>query len=159
MPKIKQINPPPDLSGFVSVYCDGSSSGKSNLPGGYGWIILLENRVIKCGNGSHPSTSNNRMEVTGALEGLRALRRMTLDTDLSLQLVSDSKYTLGMASGQYHASSNIELIEELRAEIALHRPIRYMWVKGHSKEPYNHMCDRLADIARRKEIEEIERSK
>lgn len=130
---------------MISVYADGSSTGRSNKPGGYGWVILLDGTPIRCGYGGNPSTTNNVMELTAALEGLKALRDefTHLLTSHRIELVSDSQYTLNIASGVFSPQKNIELATELR-NVAKTMRVITRWVRGHSAEPWNERCDRLA---------------
>ena len=57
---------------MLSIYADGSSTGKSDNPGGYGYVILRDGKPIATGHGGDPSTTNNRMELQAAISGLAA---------------------------------------------------------------------------------------
>jgi ribonuclease HI len=135
----------------ISVYSDGSSSGRSDRPGGWSWIILVDGEPFKMDAGGDPSTTNNRMELKGALEGLRYLKeRSRLDLSVHrVELVSDSEYTLGIAAGSYTPTANLDLAEPLR-HLAKELGLRARWVKGHDKEQWNERCDYFAKAEKKK---------
>jgi ribonuclease HI len=129
----------------ISIYADGSSTGRSGGPGGYGWVIVQDETTILawCYGGS-PSTTNNLMEMEGAAEGLEAALDLGLHKVPGLiELVSDSQYTLGMASGTYSASKNLEQVDRLRT-LAQKVGCRFRWVRGHNGNQFNEVCDQLA---------------
>jgi ribonuclease HI len=133
------------------VYSDGSSTGRSDRPGGWCWIILIDGEPFKMDAGGDPSTTNNRMELRAALEGLRYLKdRSGLDFSAHLvELVSDSEYTLGIAAGTYTPTANLDLAEPLRA-LAKELRVRARWVKGHDREHWNERCDYFAKAEKKK---------
>ena len=128
---------------MISVYADGSSTGRSNKPGGWSYIIVKDGLVLTEDHGGDAKTTNNRMELLGAIEGLRALIQHQTIPPEAVELVSDSQYTLGMASGEYHPKKNIDLATELR-RLAIKTDAKTRWVRGHSKDAYNEQCDTLA---------------
>jgi len=138
----------------VILFTDGACSGNPG-PGGWGYIL----RHPKSGKeierfGGEPNTTNNRMELTAVIEGLKALTRST-----SIELVSDSKYVLqGLGEwmsdwkkrgwkrkegNQLKPVKNVELWQELDVLISRHR-VRLTYVKGHAGHPENERCDELA---------------
>lgn len=141
----------PQCGGLViSVYTDGSSSGRSNEPGGWAWIILIDGKPFKCSSGGEPRTTNNRMELKAALEGLLYLQRCGLQLDEHIvELVADSQYVLGIASGKFSPSANTDLTAPLR-EVSVALGVRTRWVPGHTGEPTNERCDRFAKAQRDK---------
>jgi len=128
---------------MISIYCDGASSGKADKPGGYGWIIVQNGIVLESGLGGHHCTTNNLMECEGAIRGLAAAFTY-VGLDVEFELVSDSQYVLRLASGEYNPKVNKDKIYELRNICKLIPNLRFRWVKGHSSNPYNDMCDSLA---------------
>jgi ribonuclease HI len=147
----------------ISIYTDGSSHSSGGKPGGWAWVIVkktLESgeQVLAAGYGGDPSTTNNRMELTGAIKGLEAVSTMYLPSWQVVELVSDSQYTLGMANGSYSPSTdaqgnrkNGDLVDRLQ-ELARKylsrddetgRP-RTRWVRGHDGDVFNTRCDSLA---------------
>ncbi len=140
----------------VDIYTDGACSGNPG-PGGYG-VILRHNGREKELSGGEANTTNNRMELTAAIEGLAALKERCAVT-----LYTDSKYvadaiTKGWAekwrrngwkrSGNEPAL-NPDLWQRLLEQVARH-DVRIVWVKGHAGHPENERCDRLAVTATEK---------
>lgn len=133
---------------MISIYADGSSTGRADQPGGWGFVIARDGRPLLCGYGGDPKTTNNRQELMGAIKGLEAALR--LDLVDSIELVSDSQYTLGMASGAYmiHEGRNEDLIFPLR-KLMKHLGATTRWVRGHIGDPLNERVDRLAKRGKR----------
>ena len=129
---------------MISVYSDGSSSGGSDKPGGYGWVILRDGVPLYSGCGGDPATTNNVMELTGAIKGLEALLTSgLLELDKTIELVSDSQYVLGIGSGEFSPTKNLELAHRLRGLVS-QTGAACRWVRGHDNEPWNCRCDSLA---------------
>ena len=134
----------------VKIYSDGACSGNPG-PGGFGTIIVYNGRE-KCISGGFRETTNNRMELLGAISGLEALRE-----PCRAEIISDSKYlcdaiSLGWleswkARGWKKADKkpvlNPELWQRLDAMLAKHA-VTFTWVKGHNGHEYNERCDRMA---------------
>ena len=134
----------------VTLYTDGACSGN---PGPGGWAaILLYGEAEKVLSGGEPSTTNNRMELTAAIEGLKALKE-----PCAVTLYSDSRYlvdavNLGWARGwrsrgwmrtKKDPAKNPELWAELLRLLEKHQT-ELRWVKGHGDNEYNARCDALA---------------
>ena len=134
----------------VTVYTDGACSGN---PGPGGWGTILEyNGVEKELSGGEVSTTNNRMELTAVIRGLKALKEPCI-----VEPYSDSKYVIdalekgwakswqknGWRKADKKPALNPDLWEELLALIEVHQ-LRYHWVKGHADNPKNNRCDQLA---------------
>ena len=134
----------------VTLYTDGACSGN---PGPGGWGAILEyNGVEKELCGGDPNTTNNRMELTAVIQGLKALKENCI-----VELYSDSKYVIdGLEKGWAAAwrargwkkadkkpALNVDLWDELLGLVEKHG-IRYHWVKGHADNPKNNRCDELA---------------
>ena len=134
----------------VTVYTDGACSGN---PGPGGWGTILEyNGVEKELSGGEANTTNNRMELTAVIRGLKALKEPCI-----VELYSDSKYVIdalekgwakswqknGWRKADKKPALNPDLWEELLALIEVHQ-LRYHWVKGHADNPKNNRCDQLA---------------
>jgi len=126
---------------MISIYADGSSNGGKKGAVGYGWIITDWERIIIAGSGGRELGTNNQGELLGAISGLEDFLRLELKG--CVELVSDSQYCLGVASGKYVAKANLELVEYLKRLMhATQATVR--WVRGHSGEPLNEKADALA---------------
>jgi len=134
----------------VDIYTDGACRGN---PGRGGWgAILVYRGIEKELSGGENLTTNNRMELTAAIEALSSLRE-----PCEVTLTSDSKYlidalTLGWAESwrakgwkkaDRSPALNPDLWERLLELVAIHQ-VKFVWVKGHDGHPYNERCDRLA---------------
>ena len=134
----------------VSLYTDGACSGNPG-PGGWGAVLVYNGREKRISGGER-STTNNRMELPAAIEGLSALTE-----PCEVHLVSDSKYLVdGMTKGWARSwkskgwkksdgkpALNPDLWEKLLCLSEVHK-ITYEWIKGHAGHEYNEICDRLA---------------
>ena len=134
----------------VELFTDGACSGN---PGKGGWgAILRYGKTQKELSGGEDLTTNNRMELTAALEGLKALKEPCFVT-----LVTDSKYLSdgllkgwaaswrknGWKKADKKPALNSDLWEELLNLSEIHN-LDIVWVKGHAGHPENERCDELA---------------
>lgn len=137
----------------VRLYGDGSCHGNPG-PGGWGTILEYGPRSREL-SGGHPATTNNRMELTAVLEGLRALKQPCV-----VDVWTDSRYVVdGMKSwlagwksrGWKTASrqpvKNEDLWRALDEEAGRHHRVAWHWVRGHDGHPQNERCDELANAA------------
>ena len=134
----------------VEIYTDGACSGNPG-PGGWG-AILRYNGAEKELSGGEGQTTNNRMELTGVIAALRALKE-----PCRVELYSDSKYvidaiSLGWAVGwqkrgwrkaDKSPALNSDLWERLLELAAMHK-LDCEWTKGHAGHEYNERCDEIA---------------
>ncbi|MBN1859799.1 ribonuclease HI [Candidatus Bipolaricaulota bacterium] len=136
----------------VAIYTDGACSGNPG-PGGWG-AILVSGDHRKEMSGGAPETTNNRMELTAAIEALKALRAPS-----SVDLYTDSTYlkkgisewiSVWKQSNWRRRSGkrwlpvkNVDLWKDLDALTQAHE-IRFHWVKGHDGHSENERCDELA---------------
>ena len=136
---------------MLSIYSDGASSGKPGRPGGYGWVIVRDNELVLWGMGGSPETTNNRMELSGAIAGLEAFlyccQQGGLDRWAAVELVSDSQYVLGIANGAYNPTANLDLAAKLK-ELVSQIKLQLRWVKGHSGDNWNEKVDEIASAAK-----------
>ncbi len=135
--------------GVITIYADGSSNGKSNSPGGWGYVVLNDGDLLGCGFGHQPGSTNNTMELRAAIEGLKHVRSLGLR---NVTLVSDSQYCLGMASGAFNAVANADLCNELLT-LGKEVGVTTRWVKGHQSDFtidsfYNNWADKLAGVGK-----------
>lgn len=134
----------------VEVYTDGACSGNPG-PGGWGAILRYAG-VEKELAGYQAETTNNRMELTAAIQGLEALKepcQVTLYTDsqyLSKAITQgwlQSWKKNGWKKSDKKPVLNIDLWQALDAQLARHQ-VTIRWVKGHADNAYNNRCDALA---------------
>lgn len=137
----------------VDIYTDGACSGNPG-PGGYGAILVFRGLEREISGGS-PETTNNRMELMGAIAALELLRE-----PCNVLLTSDSKYlvdgiNLGWAKSwkknnwtksDKKPALNADLWGRLLELLEVH-DVTFVWVKGHAGHPYNERCDELAVAA------------
>lgn len=134
----------------VEIYTDGACSGN---PGKGGWgAVLVYNGKEKELSGGEKETTNNRMELTAVIEGLKALK-----APCSVTLTTDSKYVCDAINQGWLDSwiknnwrkadkkpiLNIDLWQELLPLLDAHQ-VKFIWVKGHAGHKYNERCDELA---------------
>lgn len=133
----------------VEIFTDGACSGNPG-PGGWG-AVLRYGGVEKELKGGAPHTTNNRMELTAAIEGLRALKRrcdVVVTTDSQYLKKGVEEWLEGWKARGWKTAAkkpvkNQDLWEALDAQMARHR-VRWSWVKGHAGHAENERADRLA---------------
>lgn len=119
------------------LYADGSCLGNPG-PGGWGVVIIEPGGGESEYSGGSPRTTNNRMELTAAIEGLRRL-----PPEARVTVRSDSEYLVKSINFKWRRNANVDLWHELDAEIA-RRGVRFEWVRGHATDELNNRADRLA---------------
>ncbi len=139
----------------VYIYTDGACSGN---PGAGGWgAVLKYGAAVKELSGADEMTTNNKMELTAVIMGLKALKE-----PCEVILTTDSKYVVdgiekgwarswqrnGWIKSDKKPALNRELWEELLLLLDIHN-VRFVWVKGHAGHPENERCDELAVSAYR----------
>jgi ribonuclease HI len=135
----------------VTIFTDGACSGNPG-PGGWG-ALLRYNGAEKELSGGEALTTNNRMELTAAIEALQALKQSCL-----VDLHTDSQYLRNGIMGWIHTwrrngwrtadrkpVKNAELWQQLDAALSRHT-VRWHWVRGHAGNPGNERADALARI-------------
>lgn len=138
----------------VTIYTDGSCHPNPG-PGGWAALLIADGGEEKTITGAAQDTTNNRMELTAALEALRALKR-----PCEIDLHTDSQYLrLGMTEwlprwrnrGWYTTDKkpvqNRDLWTLLSPLVDQHT-VTWHWVRGHNGEVYNERVDELAKLAR-----------
>jgi ribonuclease HI len=137
----------------VIIYSDG---GADPNPGIGGWAAILRfgdhEKILK---GNHPKTTNNRMELQGAISALKALKR-----PCEVEFHTDSEYlrrgitqgvtkwaAAGWLTRAGHQVPNADLWQEL-VKLTSEHAINWHWVRGHSGDEFNERVDRLAREAR-----------
>ena len=134
----------------IILYTDGACSGNPG-PGGWG-AVLIFNGIEKELSGANPNTTNNIMEITAVIEGLKALKR-----PCNVNIYSDSAYVVNCfeknwinnwiknnwVNSKKEPVKNKELWLELYNLTKIHK-VTFNKVKGHSNVKYNNRCDELA---------------
>jgi len=133
----------------VTIYTDGACSGNPG-PGGWGAILLYKDTVREMSGGESPTT-NNRMELLGAISALSSLKE-----PCEVSLYTDSQYLAkaineGWLKGWKAKNwkrkdgelKNIDLWQEIDRLLSVHT-VSFHWVKGHAENKYNNRCDELA---------------
>jgi ribonuclease HI len=141
----------------VQLITDGACIGN---PGPGGWACILRSaEKTKEMFGSEAQTTNNRMEITAAIEGLRALRE-----PCEVEVVTDSEYLKngitawikgwkrnGWKTAARKPVVNQDLWMTLDELVAKHQ-MQWTWTKGHAEHPDNNRCDELATQAAREQL-------
>jgi len=137
----------------IEIYTDGACSGNPG-PGGWGVVLLYQGNKKEL-SGYQPETTNNRMELFAAIQGLAALREpceVTLYSDSSYLINAFEKHWLdnwqrnGWKTSSKSPVENQDLWKLLLLHVKNHR-VRFVKVKGHSDNAYNNRCDEMAVAA------------
>ena len=134
----------------IIIYTDGACSGNPG-PGGWGALLMYGPSVREI-SGYSPATTNNRMELSAAIEALQALKE-----PCKVDLYSDSSYLVNAINEGWlkrwtknnwktaakKSVENIDLWQKILKLLTLHT-INFHKVKGHSDNPWNNRCDTLA---------------
>ena len=134
----------------VDIYTDGACSGNPG-PGGWGALLKMGAREKELWGGT-ADTTNNRMEMTAAIEALKALKR-----PCKIRLHTDSQYLKngitswirnwkrnGWRTADKKPVKNVDLWQALEAELETH-DVHWVWVKGHAGHDGNERADALAN--------------
>lgn len=134
----------------VTIYTDGACSNNPG-PGGY-CAILMYNGAEKVVSGGELETTNNRMELLGVINGLKALKM-----SCAVKIYSDSQYIVDAINKEWVVSwkargwktsdknpvKNLDLWQELLELLTKHK-VEFIKVKGHSDNEHNNRCDEIA---------------
>ncbi|MHB8123977.1 MAG: ribonuclease HI [Desulfuromonadaceae bacterium] len=134
---------------FVEIFCDGACSGNPG-PGGYGAILRYGGHVKELSGGA-AATTNNRMEMTAAIEALRLLTRpcrVSITTDSQYLVKGMTEWITGWQRKGWRNSKkepvlNKDLWESLLNLTKAHI-VQWKWVRGHAGHAENERCDQLA---------------
>ncbi len=135
----------------VEIFTDGACKGN---PGPGGWGVLLRwNDHEKMLHGGEPHTTNNRMELLAAIQGLESLKH-----PCQVILTTDSRYVQqgisqwlpnwkrrGWKTADKKPVKNVDLWQRLDEAVSRHQYVEWRWVKGHSGHPENECADQLAN--------------
>ncbi|HKP77770.1 MAG TPA: ribonuclease HI, partial [Phenylobacterium sp.] len=144
----------------VVIYTDGACSGNPG-PGGWG-AILMHGASVKELSGGELQTTNNRMELMGAIQALEALTK-----PCEVELHTDSQYVMKGISEWIHAwkrrgwktadgkpVKNDDLWRRLDEARARHK-VQWRWVKGHAGHEFNERADELARRGLKETVEAL----
>lgn len=134
----------------ILLYTDGSSRGNPG-PGGYGCLLMWGKHRKELSQG-YRMTTNNRMELWAVIAGLEAIKK----AGMPITVFSDSQYIVNSVEKGWlntwiktdfkGGKKNKDLWKHYY-ELAKKFNIKFVWVKGHSTNPYNNRCDELATSA------------
>ena len=157
------------MSEVINIYTDGACRNNPG-PGGWAAVILTPQGTNLTVRGRDPTSTNNRMELTAAVKGLQEMDHMIPKArDLPVILHSDSKYLTdafnqnwlgrwkknGWKTSMNKPVNNPDLWEELLL-LAEQRNITWQWVKGHSGNYFNELCDQMATEEAQMAMDETE---
>ena len=139
----------------VTIYTDGACSGNPG-PGGWGAILLYGERKKELSGGAK-ETTNNRMELTGVITALQALKE-----PCKVTIYTDSQYIVNAVNeGWLYAWAkkgwkrkggevkNPDLWQQVLTLLQKHE-VTFIWVKGHAENAFNNRCDEMAVFESRK---------
>jgi ribonuclease HI len=145
-------SPAPDTAELIEIHTDGACAGNPG-PGGWGAIMRWRGTEKEM-SGGEAATTNNRMELMGAIAALEALKKPS-----SVRLFTDSRYVMdgitkwiigwkrnGWKTADKKPVKNEDLWRRLDAATAGHK-IDWRWVKGHNGDPLNERVDEIARAA------------
>ncbi len=122
---------------MIEIYTDGACLENPNGPGGWA-AIIVENGSRRALKGGVKQTTNNRMEIMAALNGLAAVPPSS-----DVTVFSDSQYVVNTMTRNWKRNANQDLWAKLDAEVAK-RNVKWSWVRGHAGHPLNEEADKLA---------------
>jgi ribonuclease HI len=134
---------------IVEIFCDGACSGNPG-PGGYGAILRSGGRVKELSGGAK-DTTNNRMEMTAAIEALRQLKRpcrVSITTDSQYLVKGMTEWIAGWQQKGWRNSKKEPVVNrdlwELLLAVTKPHSVQWKWVRGHNGHIENERCDQLA---------------
>ena len=150
------------INNILHVYTDGNCkrNGKENSEGGWAYVILYNDNIIKKAHGYSKLTTNNKMELTAAIKALETLLDMN-SKGMDIIIYVDSMYTMkgcsewintwkknNWISSQKKIVKNIELwqlLDKYITTIMKHNKLQWKWVKAHANNKYNNLVDNMAN--------------
>lgn len=122
---------------MIHVYTDGAYSSSRNQ-GGWSYVVLYKNQLIKKEFGGVKATTNNRMEILAVLNAVELFK----NTTQSVNIYTDSMYVVGSLTLNWKRNANLDLWEKFNSYDL--SKFNFLHVKGHNDNKYNEMCDDLA---------------
>ncbi len=140
------------------VFTDGSASPNPG-PGGWGAVYVRDGEVVDQAHGHEPDTTNNRMELTALLEGVRLVPEgtpATVFSDSNLAVRSVTEWAAGWARRGWRRKTgpveNLDLVRPLYELLQARPEITVRWIKAHAGNRWNEYADSLASAYRREEL-------
>jgi ribonuclease HI len=155
MPEYELLTPEEVLARYsggpqTGVFTDGSCEGNPG-PGGWGFVWVEDGRIRAEDSGSHPATTNNRMELTALIAAYRALpgdARIDVYSDSQLCVKTVNEWAAGWEQRGWRRKTgpiaNLELVKELFALARAHPGVTLRWIKAHDGTRWNEYADALA---------------
>lgn len=144
----------------ITVYTDGGCTGNPG-PGGWAAVLLFNGNEVRL-SGGHESTTNNKMELTAVIKALMHINENSELKDKPVEIYTDSQYVKngltqwihnwirnGWKTAAKKPVKNQEYWIALKGE-ADKLQLKWNWVKGHSGDEYNELCDSLVEVERMK---------
>ena len=144
----------------ITVYTDGGCTGNP-VPGGWAAVLLYNENEVRL-SGGDSSTTNNRMELTAVIKALTHINENGELRDKPVEIYTDSQYVKngltqwifnwvknGWKTAAKKPVKNKEYWIALKSE-ADKLQLKWNWVKGHSGDEYNELCDSLVEVERMK---------
>lgn len=123
------------------VYTDGAYSSARNQ-GGIGFVILKDDKEVARYSKMYKNSTNQRMEQMAAIVALESISAPS-----EVTIISDSQYVVCTYTKNWKRKANLDLWKRFDAAIAFHTKVEFLWVKGHDKDEYNNIADKLASNA------------
>ncbi|MFA5792419.1 MAG: ribonuclease H [Candidatus Gracilibacteria bacterium] len=121
----------------IKLFTDGSCLGN---PGPGGWALVLRAGTEEIRHdGGNPYTTNNRMELTAVIEGLKLVDKKFKKPDL-ITIISDSTWVISTMTKNWKRKKNLDLWDAL-APLLVGKNIKWQWIKGHAGHRENEDCD------------------
>jgi len=134
----------------TGVFTDGSCEGNPG-PGGWGYVWVEDDVVVKQGSGQDPDTTNNRMELQALISAYRVLpvdTKLTIYSDSQLCVNTITQWAAGWERRGWKRKggpiANLELVQELYALAGDHPQVTLQWIKAHDGSRWNEYADVLA---------------
>ena len=144
----------------ITVYTDGGCTGNPG-PGGWAAVLLYEDKEVRL-SGGDPSTTNNKMELTAVIKALTHINENSELRNRAVEIFTDSQYVKngltqwifnwiknGWKTAAKKPVKNKEYWIALKNE-ADKLTLKWNWVKGHSGDEFNELCDSLVEAERLK---------
>lgn len=128
------------MSKYV-VFTDGAYSSARNQ-GGIGFVILKDDKEVARYSKMYKNSTNQRMEQMAAIVALESIA-----TPSEVTIISDSQYVVSTYTKNWKRKANLDLWKRFDKAIAFHTKVEFLWVKGHDKDEYNNIADKLASNA------------